>query len=93
MAIMNSTARTLAIINSWRGLPGEFYMLKGLLCLPGAINEGAKSLGLNTSAAFKEEQILDGLWDAITIAERCDQVRKEHLAAGAPDPSTVAVEG
>ena len=34
---MTREERTTNILAKFRNLPGEFYMLKGLLCLPNAI--------------------------------------------------------
>ncbi len=59
-------ARTQAIIETYRGLPGEFYMLKGLLCLDGAIGE------------YKSVR---RIFDTSAIAERMDEINRADVAA------------
>ncbi len=69
--------RTQTLIDYFRGLPGEFFMLKGLLCAGHA---------LDTTPA---RQQLDNVYDSILIAERMDQIRAEDAKReGLPELST-----
>lgn len=61
--------RTKRIIERYRNLPGEFYMLKGLLCLSGAVGAG-----LSYGEANKEEKKIDALFDLSMIAKRMDEI-------------------
>ena len=57
--------QTQQIINRFKGLPGEFYMLKGLLCLDHAVD----------SKQVKK------LYDLRMIATRMDEINAETVAA------------
>jgi hypothetical protein len=51
------------VIEYFRGLPGEFYMLKGLLCAEHALKGDATS-------------DIEGLFDRLMIAERMDEIQR-----------------
>jgi hypothetical protein len=72
-------ARTARIIAKWRGLPGEFYMLKGLLCLDSAIPDSAATWAEQMMA----RRIVTNLYDAVAIARRMDEINAEALKATA----------
>ena len=67
--------RTQAIINHYRGLPGEFYMLKGLLCLDIAVEE----FGSNEGAKEREREAVARRLDLLLIAQRMDALQAEGL--------------
>ena len=69
--------RTTAIIEGWRGLPGEFGMLKGLLCAGIAIGTAARAKTSDYAAIHAEEAIIDQHIDRYRIAERIDQLMAE----------------
>lgn len=50
--------RTKTVIDGYRGLPGEFMMLKGLLCM----------------SHFDEHPELRDVFDGIMIAQRMDDI-------------------
>ena len=61
--------RTRAILKRWKGLPGEFYMLKGLLCISAVFD-----------AEHFEGEMVRALFDSKMIAERMDEIQNEALA-------------
>lgn len=56
--------RTHKLIDNYRGLPGEFDMLKGVLCMDHSLN------GYSLESA-------NGLFDRLEIARRMDEINKE----------------
>lgn len=58
----NKEARTQALIDAYRGLPGEFFMLKGLICL-GTVNHLGEPL-----TARLDDAMLAARMDEITTA-------------------------
>ncbi len=52
--ILTREERTQAIIDGWRGLPGEFYMLKGLICMENTIEQAAEKKGSTRQEAREE---------------------------------------
>lgn len=58
-------ARTQCVIDTYRGLPGEFYMLKGLLCLDTVRIDGV-------DWRSRVNSMLDGL----LIAARMDELNR-----------------
>lgn len=71
---MNETQkRTQAIISRYTGLPGEFYMLKGLLCLEDALEQDAANRGGYHKGRLVREKV-NKLYDSVMIAERMDQI-------------------
>lgn len=67
---MNSRQkRTDAIIKHYRGLPGEWEMLKGLLCMTHPFD--------CSNADFKK---LDACFDGLMIAARMDEITRELFA-------------
>ena len=64
---MTKTERTNALIEQFTGCPGEFYMLKGILCASHRI----PSDELNTKEVF----------DTMMIARRMDQLQEAALSA------------
>lgn len=69
--------RTADVLARYRNLPGEFYMLKGLLCLPAACGEGCE----NWQASREEERQIEDLFDGMALARRMDEINAEALAA------------
>lgn len=67
------TRRTQAIIDGFRGLPGEWYMLKGLLVAPTAIGR-AKEARVDYLSGVAERKLLEDLFDNIMLAERMDEI-------------------
>jgi hypothetical protein len=53
--------RTADLLASFQGLPGEFYMLKGVLCLP---------YSLDDSEQYEHYE----LYDRVMIARRMDEL-------------------
>lgn len=72
--------RTADVLARYRNLPGEFYMLKGLLCLPAACGS-SDSPGSNWKEARDEERQIDDLFDLMAVARRMDEINAEALAA------------
>ena len=70
-------ARTKDIIESYRGLPGEFYMLKGLLCLDMAVGNGAEKREGFWAGDAARKMVVE-LFDGDMIAERMDELRRER---------------
>lgn len=69
MAKLNAKGlRTQAILDAFRNRPGEFYMLKGLLCLGDAL--GADNYRLHARK-------IDGIYDLGAIANRMDDITRE----------------
>jgi hypothetical protein len=59
----NPEQNTQEVIDYFRNLPGEFYMLKGLLCVEHALTEDAK-------------KNIEGLFNRLMIAERMDEISR-----------------
>lgn len=72
----NREQRTKRIIERYRNLPGEFYMLKGLLCLSGAVG-----VGLSCAEANSEEKKVDAMFDLGMIARRMDELNAMEVRA------------
>ncbi len=68
--------RTKRIIERYRNLPGEFYMLKGLLCLSGAVG-----VGLPYAEANSEENKVYAMFDLGMIARRMDELNAMEVQA------------
>lgn len=79
--ILTREERTQAILDSFRGLECEFYMLKGLLCLDGACHDGAKKKGGNYAEIAAERSQFSQTFNGIMIAERMDELRSAVRAA------------
>lgn len=62
------TIRTETLLAKWKGLPGEFYMLKGLICMEHPFPHPSK-----------ERQMIDKLFDGILIARRMDDMNRETI--------------
>ncbi len=75
--ILTREERTQAIIDGWRGLPGEFYMLKGLICLERAVEKGAEKKSSNYTDQRAERDQFEGTINMMMIAERMDKVKSE----------------
>lgn len=69
--------RTQAIIEKFKGLPGEFYMLKGLLILDYAV-EGAAADGDYLAKNAQAEKVR-AIYDTTAIAQRMDAITREQL--------------
>lgn len=78
MSILTKTERTAAILEGFRGLPGEFYMLKALLCVGHACEKAVelKYPRINHEIVNGESTLLDQHYDRMMIAERMDQLQK-----------------
>jgi hypothetical protein len=87
--LLTVTERTQAIIDQWRGLPGEQMMLKGLLCVGIAIEAAAAKRTNVYSAQRAEAALIDQHIDRIMIAARMDEITKEVLN---PKPRTKVQE-
>lgn len=76
--------RTKAIIDGWRGLPGEFYMLKGLICLNGVLDQWAERAGLPAPERTRESELVSSVISELAIADRMGELVKvyRHGAAG-----------
>lgn len=57
--------RTAQVIAKYRGLPGEFYMLKGLLCMDHAFD-----------CTGADHRLINGVFDFVMIAQRMDQLNE-----------------
>jgi hypothetical protein len=71
-ALLTPQARAQAVIESWRGLPGELMMLKGLLCLEHTLQKAYEGAGAGYCDALAASEI--GL-DRMAIATRMDELR------------------
>lgn len=71
--------RTANILAKFRDLPGEFYMLKGLLCLPAATCPPSDDVEhrMSYEARRKEERTIEALYDTLEIAKRMDEINAE----------------
>jgi len=76
--ILTREERTQAIIDGWRGLPGEFYMLKGLLCLESAVEKCAKARNGTRQECSAERDQFDAIYNSLMIASRMDEIRAEQ---------------
>lgn len=78
---MTREERTTNILAKFRNLPGEFYMLKGLLCLPAATCPAEDTIPdpLGWEARRKEERRINALYDGMAIAERMDEINNTLL--------------
>ena len=72
MKKITKAQRTQAIINQWKGLPGEFYMLKGLLCLEMAVQQAAPAGDYYGKKAQRDK--VRELYDDMAIATRMDEL-------------------
>lgn len=63
--------RTQKIIETFRNLPGEYYMLKGLLCVESALRD--------EQDRATRKHIADA-YDTHTIAKRMDEINREACA-------------
>lgn len=79
---MTREQRTTNILARFRDLPGEFYMLKGLLCLPAATCPKADGEGrMGWEERRKEERRIDELYDGVRIAARMDEINSIEVSA------------
>jgi hypothetical protein len=78
--ILTREERTQAIIDGWRDLPGEFYMLKGLLCLESAVEKGAQAKTDKRPVIARERDQFENTFNLLMIAERMDEVRNAEIA-------------
>lgn len=79
---MTREERTVNILNRFRNLPGEFYMLKGLLCLPAATCPPADEENrMGWEERRNEERFIGALYDGIAIAKRMDEINMEVLGS------------
>lgn len=77
---MTREERTANILAKFRDLPGEFYMLKGLLCLPAATCPAANGEGrMGWEERRKEERRINDLIDGMAIATRMDEINNTLL--------------
>ncbi len=78
---MTREERTNNILAKFRDLPGEFYMLKGLLCLPNAVCPPDDTVlnPLGWEARRAEERRIDDLYDGMAIATRMDEINNTLL--------------
>lgn len=68
--------RTQIIIDGFRGLPDEFGMLKGLLCVDGVVSNGARDLGKDYLDQWAERNHFHNAYDSVLIAARMDELRR-----------------
>ena len=80
---MTREERTTNILARFRNLPGEFYMLKGLLCLPAATCPPRDVVPdpLGWEERRKEERRIDKLYDGMAIAKRMDEINSIEVSA------------
>lgn len=71
--------RTQDVIDHFRGLPGEFYMLKSLLVLPTGIENGESKRG-GYWAGVKVRKQVNALYDGLMIAKRMDEMTGLNVA-------------
>jgi hypothetical protein len=71
--------RTQIIIDGFRGLPEEFGMLKGLLCVDGIVEQGARKAGKDSLDCWAEYDHFRNAYDASRIANRMDEIRRQGL--------------
>lgn len=79
--------QTQAIIDSYRNLPGEFYMLKGLLCLSSVVERHlertARSRDVCETDCYHmgsvERKKVESIFDGVMIAARMDELNREAL--------------
>ncbi len=72
--------RAQAIIDEYRGLPGEFYMLKGILVIDGAIRRAYVSAGASKTNSFMLERGESAIApiDHSMIAQRMDELMQQY---------------
>jgi hypothetical protein len=76
---LHRTEITKELINQWRGLPEEYGMLKGALCLDFALARAVERAGGNRLAQQQIEQKVQELVDPYMLAERMDEIRSALL--------------
>lgn len=76
MTVNTKKARTQAILDHFKGLPGEYYMLKGLLCLDAAVGDPARAWPPTEAQTQVRE-----MYDAKLIARRMDELNMLMQAA------------
>jgi len=71
--------RTANVIAKFRGLPGEFYMLKGLLCLEAAVcgDRDVVPQVYGWEQRREEERKISALLDGIAVARRMDEINAD----------------
>lgn len=72
--------RAQDIIDGFRGLPGEFMMLKGLLCLSHTV-EGAEEKRNGYQAGSSVRRKVEAIFDSTMIAARMDEINNGERAA------------
>lgn len=77
---MTREERTANILAKFRNLPGEFYMLKGLLCLPTATCPPADEENrMGWEERRNEERSIEALYEGSAIAKRMDEINNTLL--------------
>lgn len=78
--ITPAVQRSLDVIDYFRGAPGEFDMLKGLLILDSALEKGERARN-GYPAAHAMHKRVHALYDTQLIAERMDAINDEAKRA------------
>lgn len=75
--IPTDVQRAQAIIDSFKGCPGEFDMLKGILVMDGAIRKAYMDAGASKPEAFSQQRLefLNAPINLMMIATRMDEIR------------------
>lgn len=73
--ILTKEERTQSILDTFRGMENEFYMLKGLLCIDHGVDKAIeKKTGEKYNLCFPDCKALKGGFDSIMIAKRMDEI-------------------
>lgn len=78
--VLTKTERTQSIIDTFRGLPGEYMMLKGVLCIDHGVNKAIEEKTGDRYAPFSADRdALSGGFDSIMISTRMDELNRGAL--------------
>lgn len=76
---MTKAERTDRLLNCFYGLPGEFYMLKGVLCMGMNYCSGPMPASVY-EIERKQQKRIEALFDTLRIAQRMDDLIRSEAA-------------